>query len=189
MKIYLLILIIIIACIVGYLVFVKETSAPGIQSQIYNGATFSVDYPTNWVIQNHGCTDMGGADCTQLAPVAAIKYYQLKYGNDSLSLAYFSAYKTDQTPQEWLDTIGAGSFAEDNQISINGYPATFEKTILPNAYTDYYYAVADQGTIVYFTFRSYDEGQPYGTGHPIEIDDYSQYLPAFQSIVNSIKFK
>ncbi|OGN07838.1 MAG: hypothetical protein A2750_00080 [Candidatus Yanofskybacteria bacterium RIFCSPHIGHO2_01_FULL_45_42] len=156
-------------------------------TQNYKGTGFSVSYPKSWVIQNHSCSDMGGTDCINLAPAAAIAYYKQKYGNDSLSLAGFSAHKTNQTPREWLGTIiGGGTFAEDKQITINGYSATFVKSVAPNAYTDYYYAVADKGTMVYFVFRSYSESPPYGQS--VQIDDYSQYLSDFRSIVNSIKF-
>lgn len=198
-NIILIVLVVLLAGVVGYVAFVKkapevvqQTKSPtpattNIQDQTYKGAAFSVSYPKSWVIQNHGCSGIGETDCTNLAPTAAIAYYKQKYGNDSLSLAGFSAHKTNQNPREWLGAIiGGGSFAEDKQITINGYSAAFVKSVAPNAYTDYYYAVASKGTVVYFAFRSYSEGHPYG--QPVRIDDYSQYLSDFQSIVNSIKF-
>ncbi len=210
-NIILVVVIVILVGAVGYFAFVKKsepvaqqpTPTPGqtktpvsptptptpitSTTQNYKGTGFSVSYPKSWVIQNHGCSDMGGTDCTNLAPTAAIAYYKQKYGDDSLSLAGFSAHKTNQTPREWLGTIiGGGTFAEDKQITINGYSAAFVKSVAPNAYTDYYYAVANKGTVIYFVFRSYSESHPYG--QPVQIDDYSQYLSDFQSIVNSIKF-
>ncbi len=146
-NIILVVVIVVLVGVVGYFAFVKKsgpiaqqptptqtttstktpaptpTPTPVISmTQNYKGTGFSVSYPKSWVIQDHGCSDMGGTDCTNLAPTAAIAYYKQKYGNDSLSLAGFSAHKTNQTPREWLGTIiGGGTFAEDKQITINGY--------------------------------------------------------------------
>lgn len=157
------------------------------QNQSYKGTDFGLVYPKNWVIQNHGCSGIGGTDCTNLAPTTAIAYYKQKYGNDSLSLSGFSAHKTNQNPRDWLGMIiSGGSFTEDKEITVNGYPAAFIKSVVPNTYTDYYYAVANKGTVIYFNFRSYSEGHPYGQS--VQIDDYSQYLTDFQTIVYSIKF-
>lgn len=207
-NVILVVVIVILVGIVGYFVFVKKsepiaqqtptptptpsqtqppkTTTPSTSTtQSYKGTGFSVNYPKSWVIQNRGCSDMGGTDCTNLAPTAAIAYYKQKYGNDSLSLAGFSAHKTTQTPRDWLGTIiGGGTFAEDKPVTINGYSAAFVKSVAPNAYTDYYYAVANKGVVIYFVFRSYSESHPYGQS--VQIDDYSQYLMDFQSIVNSI---
>ncbi len=198
-KIFIVILIVVILGVVGYSFFLNKpeqvvrqvtpthTPSTSLLNQSYSGAGFSVNYPNGWVIQNRSCSDIGGTDCANLAPTAAIAYYKQKYGNDSLSLSGFSAHKTNKTPRDYLTTIiGGGSFAEDKQVTINGYSAAYVKSVAPNAYTDYYYAVANKGTVVYFYFRSYTEGHPYG--QQVQMDDYSQYLSAFQSIVNSIKF-
>ena len=206
-NILIIVLVIILASVAGYFFLMKkfpetiqqiakptpaqtqtsESPTLDTQNQTYKGTIFSINYPKSWIIQNHNCSNIGGTDCTNLAPTAAIAYYKQKYSNNSLSLAGFSAAKTDQTPREWLGTIvGGGTFAEDKQLTINGYSAAFIKSIRLNAYTDHYYAVANNGNIVYFIFRSYSESHPYGQS--VQIDDYSQYLSDFLSIVNSIKF-
>jgi hypothetical protein len=155
--------------------------------QIYQGPGVTIQYPKSWIIQGKQCSDAGGIECIQLAPLAAIEAYQKKYGNNSLSFTGLATVAADQSVRDYMTYMaGSGPFAEDKDLTINGYPAVFIKSVVPDAYTDYYYVVGGKEKLTYFYFRSYSEWHP--EGQPAQIDDYSEYLSDFQSIVNSIKF-
>ena len=169
----------------------QTTTTPSSQQpsdrQTYKSQGVIISYPNSWVVRGQRCGDAGGIECTNLAPRAAVDEYTKKYGNNFFSISGMVVTNRDSSVREFMNYMaGFGPFAEDKDVTINGYPAVYVKSVVPDAYTDYYYAIEGKDKLVYFYFRSYSEAHP--EGQPAQIEDYSQYLPDYQSIVNSIKF-
>ena len=159
---------------------VRATSTVG--TKLFKGGGISLRYPKDWAIQDWGCSDLGGIICRGLAPTSLIEQEKQKYNQAEVMVVVigFSVDKIKGSLRDWTDTfLGAGPFAEDKDLTINGHPAIFVKE--ENSYTDYSYYITNNKLVVSIGIRTYEDLHP-------GIYDYSMYLPIFQSMVASINF-
>ena len=119
----------------------------------------------------------------QLQPRSLPKYPT----GGAVGLAIFKFPASAPDFKAFLDGIGIGH-SEDRSLTVNGYSAYYSKDVT-NSYTDYYYHISNGSILVQFTFREISRGFSPGGATVTSEEKYTQYLPDFESIVNSIKFK
>ena len=99
--------------------------------------------------------------------------------------------KSRKTPKDWLlyPELGGttGGITFDKEYYINDYPVYYAEFDNPLVYLTHDYIFSDGENIVKFSFTEKNRNVNQKTGE-IEETSFSEYLPDFENMVNSIEF-
>jgi hypothetical protein len=145
--------------------------------QTYKDSKYGLEFEFNpkWEIRDEG-------------PVAAIGGETLfvivdKNRNDiAMSITRF---KTSEDPDEWIKEKGWGIV--DRQYTINNYPTYYSKTDNPKVYLLHQFLISHNNKLVSYSFTEKYRNFNSKT-EEYEETTFSQYLPDFEAMVDSIKF-
>lgn len=149
---------------------------------------FTLSYPSTW-------TSGAPGDCGLLTCVA-----QYGFGPSNLNNVLIDVIEVHSslTPQEWFQKNFAPSSGDDTDVSrapINNYDTYHDKIAdYPTGYTnpnyiEEHYTISHNGYIVDIRFREISNSFLPNSETLASHEDFSQYIPEFDSVVNSIAFK
>lgn len=146
---------------------------------------FEVKYPKDWEIKEEGANAFGGEWL-----VIVVK------DNYKVNMQVNRRVLTDGDPLRWIkdnavdNSIGGGQKLEVEEF-LQGNPNVYAFHIkLDNKYmyVRHKYLISNKSSMVYFSFEEISRKKDRMSGEIIEEVSFSQYLPAFEAMVRSIKF-
>lgn len=164
-----------------------------LQTYINKDYGFSFKYPSTWSGQINK-TNNGAIQRLLQFDISPNKSFFQSFLGAHISIMLIN---DQDSPTDWYKkNIDLGPFEtsstnevqyESKNLTINGYKTFYVKQTT-GSYTDNTYVLSDgKDYIVYMTFR--ESEKHYSTNGTIDqSNDYSQYLPVFSQIVNSIEF-
>lgn len=138
---------------------------------------FEFRYNPAWEIKDNGAVASIGGETLSLIVD--------KNRNDiGISITRFNS---SEDPKSWYKTKGFIGDTLDKQYYISNYPVYYVKEDNERAHLLHKYLISNQKRLILFLFQEkYRKVNPKTGG--IEETSFSQYLPDFEAMVNSIKF-
>lgn len=96
-------------------------------------------------------------------------------------------FRSDKDPKKWYVNQGFGGTTLDREYSINNYRTYYVQMDVKNTYLYHQYLISDKKVIIIFAFQEKHRQLNIKTGEVTETS-FSQYLPDFEAMVNSIRF-
>ncbi len=137
---------------------------------------FEIKHNPNWEIKKVPAPGIGG----DWSSVVFIKNRE----DISMNIARL---KSDKKPKEWIKEQGILGVTYEKEVEINGYPIYYTESDIPNTYFQREYMFYRNNIIISFSFSEKYYKRNLETGKMDEVS-FSEYLPDFEAMVNSIKF-
>lgn len=137
---------------------------------------FEIKYPKEWEIKESRGPAIGG---DYLMVIVDRNRNDIGMG--------INRFKLNKNPRKWLEDEGIGEITFDKQFYINDYPVYYIRKDNKAVHLVHGYLMSNEGKIIWFSFtEKYRKINP--KTNEITETSFSQYLPAFEAMVNSIKF-
>lgn len=151
---------------------------------------FSIEYPSSWFLEHAKDSRIDFVSRFYISPN---KNYTKGYFGSAIAVTVINS---KDNPSDWYkNTVDLGPFVtpkpgsvyELKNLTINGYQTLYTKQ-MTNSYVQNTHVVSNgKGYLLYITFRQ--SAAHYSVNGDLDgYDDYSQYIPIYNQIVNSIKF-
>lgn len=140
---------------------------------------FEIKYNPSWeIIQNPGKWALGEESMNILVD---------KNRND-IGM-HIGRIKSDENPKEWFEKkqLGSGSVVFDKEYQINNYETYYAKIDIPSVHLMHEYLISNKKNLILISFLEKYRQKDLNTGE-IKETSFSEYLPEFEAIVNSIRF-
>lgn len=138
---------------------------------------FEIKYNPNWEIREVKVGPAIGGDFMEVI---------VDKSRDDIGMG-INRFKTGKNPSNWYNDQGFGGATFDKEYLINNYLAYYVKVDNSKVYLLHRYLISDRKKMIELTFQEKSRKVDPKTGEIIETS-FSQYLPDFEAMVNSIKF-
>lgn len=139
---------------------------------------FEIKYDPDWKITNDGYVAAIGGETLSII---------INEDIDDMHIG-INRFELDKNPREWIREEGIIGITSEKQLYINGYPVYYMEEDNSSVHLIKNYLVSNNnGEMVWFSFQEkYRKFNP-NIGR-YEETSFSQYLPEFEAMVNSIRF-
>jgi hypothetical protein len=142
---------------------------------------FEIKYPEGWTLKDEGAVAAMGGETIFLSKNNNEK--DIKSG----ILVNVTRIISDKNPKEWFNEKGFLDTIREQEANINGYETYYVKFEYSKRDIAHNYIMSYKGRMVSFYFKEKETYNDLNTGN-IEQRNFSEYLPYFEAMVNSIKF-
>lgn len=140
---------------------------------------FEIKYNPSWeIIQNPGKWALGEERM----------YISVNKSRNDIGMN-IGRIKSDENPKKWFEKkqLGSGSVVFDKEYQINNYETYYAKIDMPSAHLMHEYLISNKKSLILLSFQEKYRKKDVNTGE-IKETSFSEYLPEFEAMVNSIRF-
>jgi hypothetical protein len=134
---------------------------------------FEIKYPEGWKLKDERAFVAMGGEIVSVS---------VNSSKDNVNMG-ISRFNVSKDPKEWYKEQGIAGITFEKQFKINGYPTYYVVFDNEKVYLLHEYLISWEGKIIEFYFE-----EKRRNSDKVDEESFSEYLPYFEAMVNSIKF-